>query len=285
MGDRFYITIGSKFLHNIYTGFEIQPSARLLWTPTARQTIWAGFTRAVRTPSRIEEDDLLSGLLSTSPLTFIRLIGDGKFTSEHLRSYEAGYRTLLTPTFHLDVATFYNNYDDLLSIEPGTPFSETSPSPTHFVVPLFIRNGALGSTYGLEIAPDWRPVEWWRLGGAYSFLHMDIAKSAGSLDSSTPLSIEGSSPQHQVVIQSFLELPKKLEFGQTYRYVSALPAERVRSYSTADVRLGWLPTRSFEFSVVGQNLFQPHHAESRGDPGPLVEIRRGIYAKITWGRR
>jgi len=114
---------------------------------------------------------------------------------------------------------------------------------------------------------------------------MDIAKSAGSLDSSTPISTEGSSPQHQVVIQSFLELPKKLEFGQTYRYVSALPAERVRSYSTADVRLGWLPTRSFEFSVVGQNLFQPHHAESRGDPGPLVEIRRGIYAKITWGRR
>ncbi len=285
VGDRFYITIGSKFLHNIYTGFEIQPSARLLWTPTARQTIWAGFTRAVRTPSRIEEDDLLSGLLSTSPLTFIRLIGDGKFTSEHLRSYEAGYRTLLTPTFHLDVATFYNNYDDLLSIEPGTPFSETSPSPTHFVVPLFIRNGVLGSTYGLEIAPDWRPVEWWRLAGSYSFLHMDIAKSAGSLDSSTPISTEGSSPQHQVVIQSFLELPKKLEFGQTYRYVSALPAERVRSYSTADVRLGWLPTRSFEFSVVGQNLFQPHHAESRGDPGPLVEIRRGIYAKITWGRR
>jgi iron complex outermembrane receptor protein len=285
VGDRFYITIGSKFLHNIYTGFEIQPSARLLWTPTGRQTIWASFTRAVRTPSRIEEDDLLSGLLSTSPLTFIRLMGDRNFTSEHLLSYEAGYRTLLTPTFHLDVATFYNNFDHLLSIEPGTPFSETSPSPTHLVVPLFFRNGVLGSTYGFEIAPDWRPVEWWRLGGSYSFLHMDIAKSAGSLDSSTPISIEGSSPQHQVVIQSFLELPKKFEFGQTYRYVSALPTERVRSYSTADVRLGWLPTRSFEFSVVGQNLFQPHHAESSGDPGPLVEIRRGVYAKITWRKR
>jgi len=284
VGEKLSITIGSKFLHNIYSGFETQPSARLLWTPTARQTVWAGFTRAVRTPSRIEEEDLLSGLIATSPPTFIRYIGDGKFTSEHLLSYEAGYRSLLAPTFRLDVATFYNNYDQLLSIEPGAPFSETSPSPTHLVVPFFIRNGLVGTSYGVEIAPDWRPTQWWRLEGSYSFLHMDIAKSAGSLDSSTPISAEGSSPQHQVVIQSFLELAWKLEFGQTYRYVSALPAQLVRGYSTADVRLAWLPTRSFEFSIAGQNLFQPHHAESRGDPGPLVEIRRGVYAKIIWRR-
>jgi iron complex outermembrane receptor protein len=284
VGERLSITIGSKLLHNIYTGFEIQPSARLLWTPTARQTVWAGFTRAVRTPSRIEDEVLLSGLISASPLTFIRLIGDGKFTSEHSQSYEAGYRSLLTSTFHLDIATFYNNYDHLLSIEPGAPISETSPPPTHFVVPLFIRNGVLGATYGIEIAPDWRPVEWWRLEGSYSFLHLDMAKSAGSLDSSTPISSEGSSPQHQVVIQSFLQLSRKIELDQTYRYVSALPAELVRAYSTADVRLAWLPTRSLEFSVVGQNLFQPYHMESRGDPGPLVGIRRGAYAKITWRR-
>jgi iron complex outermembrane receptor protein len=179
---------------------------------------------------------------------------------------------------------FYNNYDHLLSLEPGAPFSETSPSPTHLVVPFFLRNGLMGTTYGIEITPDWKPTDWWRLQGSYSFLHMDIAKSAGSLDSSTPISTEGSSPQHQVVLQSFLELPKKLEFGQTYRYVSALPAQVIRSYSTADVHLGWHPARSFEFSVVGQNLFQPHHPESRGDPGPPVEIRRGVYAKITWRR-
>src|SRR5713226_3117951 len=191
VGERLSLTIGSKLLHNIYTGFEIQPSARLLWTPTARQTIWAGFTRAVRTPSRVEDEDLLSGLISASPPTFIRYIGDGKFTSEHLLSYEAGYRTLLSSTLHLDVATFYNNYDHLLSVEPGTRFSETSPPPTHFVVPFFLRNGLMGTTYGIEIAPDWRPAEWWRLEGSYSFLHMNIAKSVGSLDSSTPITTDG----------------------------------------------------------------------------------------------
>jgi len=233
----------------------------------------------VRTPSRVEEDDLLSGLVASSPLTFLRIIGDGKFTSEHLLSYEAGYRTLLSPTFHFDVAMFYNNYDHLLSLEPGAPFSETSPSPTHLVVPFFLRNGLMGTTYGIEIAPDWKPTDWWRLQGSYSFLHMDIAKSAGSLDSSTPISTEGFQPSAPGCPPIISGVNKELEFDQTYRYVSALPAQVIRNYGTADLRLGWHPARSFEFSVVGQNLFQPHHAESKGDPGPLVEIRREVYAR------
>ncbi len=285
VGDRLSVTVGTKLLHNIYTGFEFQPSARILWTPTSRQTAWAGYTRAVRTPSRVDDEDLLSGLIAASPPTFIRVIGDGKFVSERMESYEAGYRTLVTPTLHFDVATFYDNYSHLLSIEPGAPFTETSPSPAHLVVPLFIRNGVLGSTYGIEIASDWRPTSWWRLSGSYSFLHIDMGRAAWSLDSSTPASTERGSPQHQTVIQSFVELPKKIELGQTYRYVSALPSAAVPSYSTADVRMGWTPSRIFELSIAGQNLFQPHHAEINGDPGALVGIRRSVYAKITLRRR
>jgi hypothetical protein len=37
-----------------------------------------------------------------------------------------------------------------------------------------------------------------------------------------------------------------------------------------------------DLSVVGQNLMQPHHAEFGGDPGGLVEIKRSVYAQITW---
>jgi iron complex outermembrane receptor protein len=58
----------------------------------------------------------------------------------------------------------------------------------------------------------------------------------------------------------------------------------VRGYATADVRFGWRFADQFEFSLVGQNLFQPHHAESGGDPGTLVGIKRSAYAKITWQR-
>lgn len=281
IGDHLSFTLGSKILHNIYTGFELQPSARLLWTPTANQSIWAGFTRAVRTPSRVDDEDMLSGLIAASPPTFIRLIGDGKFDSERLLSYEAGYRSLVSSSLRFDVAVFYNNYDHLLSIEPGVPFAETSPAPAHTVIPYFIRNGVLGTTYGIEVAPDWRPASWWRLSGSYSFLHMDMGKAAGSQDSTTPASTEGSSPQHQGVVQSLFEMPKHFEFGQTYRYVSALPAEHIRGYSTGDVWLGWLPVKGLELSVTGRDLLQPFHTESSGDPGPLIGIRRSVYAKIT----
>jgi len=283
-GNQLWLTIGSKFLHNNYSGFDAQPSARLLWTPSPRQTLWAAVTRAVRTPSRLEEDFQLTGVLIPNPLTFFRIVGDRKFFSEQLIGYETGYRSLVGPRFFLDIATFYNKYDHLLSLEPGAPFSENSPPPPHLVVPFFFRNGMLGTTTGVEIAPDWTPTRWWRLRGSYSYLHIDLKARAGSLDRTTASSTEGSSPHHQVVIQSSLDLPKNLEFDQTYRYVSALPAQLVGGYGTADVRLGWHPTEHCELSFVGQNLFQPHHAEFGGDPGPLVGIKRSVYAKVTWRR-
>ena len=280
--DRLSLTIGSKFLHNSYSGFEVEPGARVLWTPNPRQTVWAAVTRAVRTPSRVEEDLQLTAMAAPNPLTFYRVVGDRGFSSENLVGYEAGYRTLVKPKFYVDIAAFYNNYNHLLSVEPGVPFSETSPVPPHTVLPFFFRNGLLGKTSGFEIAPDWTPVSWWRLRGSYSYLHMDLKKSGVSRDTTTASSTQGSSPHHQVVIQSSVDLPKKLEFDQTFRYVSALPAERVGSYATGDVRFSWRALRSMEFSIVGQNLFQSHHPESAGDPGPLVGMERSVYAKITW---
>ena len=280
VGDQLSLTVGSKFLHNNYSGFEIEPTARLLWTPSSRQTVWGAVTRAVRTPSRIEEDLQITALLAANPPTFLRVIGNRKFSSESLIGYEAGYRSLVGPKFHVDFAFFYNNYDNLLSVEPGAPFSESTPPPPHTVIPFLFRNGLLGHTTGFEIAPDWTPTRTWRLRGSYSYLHIDLQKSGGSLDTSD--STQGSSPHHQVAIQSSLDLPKKLEFDQTLRYVSALPAQLVGAYTTADVGFSWHVARSLDLSVVGQNLFQPHHPEFGGDPGSLVGIERSAYIKLTW---
>ena len=282
VGDRLSVTIGSKFLHNDYSGFEIQPSARLLWKVKPQQTLWAAITRAVRTPSRIEEDLQLTALLNPNPLSFFRVIGDRKFSSEHLIGYEAGYRTRVKPNLYVDIATFYNDYQHLLSIEPGAPFVESSPSPSHVVVPFMFRNGLLGNTAGFEIAPDWTLKRWWRLRGSYSYLHMSLNKTAASQDTATIKSVQGSSPDHQVLVQSSLDLPKKFAFDQSLRYVSALPAQRVAAYSTADLGFTWRARPGLNLSIVGQNLFQPHHAEFGGDPGSLVGIKRSVYLKITW---
>jgi iron complex outermembrane recepter protein len=70
-----------------------------------------------------------------------------------------------------------------------------------------------------------------------------------------------------------------------WRYVSALPAQQVGGYQTADIRLAWRPSRSVEFSISGQNLLQPHHAEYGGDPAGLVGIERDVYAAITFRQK
>jgi iron complex outermembrane receptor protein len=95
---------------------------------------------------------------------------------------------------------------------------------------------------------------------------------------------EGSSPHNQLTLQSRFNLPKGFEFDQAYRYVSALPAQLVRGYSTGDVHVAWRSTRNVEISVVGENLFQPHHGEFGHDTVPIVGIKRSIYANITWRR-
>jgi iron complex outermembrane recepter protein len=125
------------------------------------------------------------------------------------------------------------------------------------------------------------PTSWWQLKGSYSYLHLETEDKPGYTDTGTVALYNGSSPHDGIVIQSLFNLPKRFEYDMTYRYVSALPAQAVKAYSTADVRVGW-HTGDFEFSLDGQNLFQPDHGEFGNTPGPVVGIRRTVYGKITW---
>jgi iron complex outermembrane receptor protein len=280
---RLSLTVGTKLEHNNYTGFEVQPSGHLLWSRTPRESLWGSVTRAVRTPSRLDTDIQLTDFATVTPLpVYLRVSGNPQFQSEELIAYETGYRRLVTPHCYMDVALFYNNYNDLYSFQVGTFFLETSPSPVHAILPLLTSNGIRGTTKGFEVSPDWKPVNGWELRASYSYLDMELENKPGSNDPTSVPGYQGSSPRHQVVIQSFVNLPKKLEFDQTYRYVSALPAQTVASYQTMDARFGWHITRELELSVGGQNLLQPHYAQYGGDPGGLVEVKRSAYAKLVW---
>jgi iron complex outermembrane receptor protein len=83
------LTIGSKFEHNNYTGFEFQPTTRLLWHFAEKQSVWAAVSRAVRTPSRTDEDMVLN---LTVPNFQMVIQGNADLKSESLLAYELGYR-------------------------------------------------------------------------------------------------------------------------------------------------------------------------------------------------
>lgn len=284
--NKLSLQVGTKLEDNSYSGFDWQPSARVLFTPTKQQSFWAAVTRAVRTPSRIEDNFQFNALAVPALPLYIRLIGDGNFVPEKMLGYEVGYRQLFRRSVYVDFASYYNSYDDLLSVENRPVVVENTPAPRHLVLPIYLRNGLVAETYGAEIAPSVQIKPWWQVKGSYSFLHLDVRRKSWSNDASSVAQTEGGSPSSVVIVQSLLNLPAKLELDLTYRYSSQLksPDLKIPSWSTGDARLGWRLHRDFELSIVGENLFQPHHAEFAGEPGGPVLIRRSVYASLTFTR-
>jgi iron complex outermembrane receptor protein len=280
--NRLWLTVGSKFEHNIFTGWENQPSGRVLWSPTAHQTIWTAVSRAVRSPSRVDEDLHLAGLATPSPAIFVCVCDNRKFLSETLLGYEAGYRRLVNSRVYVDLSVFHNHYDDLTSYGNASLSIVSSPPPGHILLSLPFANGIRGSTNGGEIAPDWKATRWMELKSSYSYVSLNLEDKPTHTKTSYVSTYEGSSPHHEATAQAILSLPKRFEFDPAYRYVAALPAQGVKSYSTADARVGWHFAPGLELSVTGQNMLQPHHPEFGGDPSGLVGVKRSVYGQITW---
>src|SRR5882672_6069491 len=288
---RLRVTLGSKFEHNDFTGFEVEPNVRFVGILSKNQSVWAAISRAVRTPALTEEGLQLNEAVVPpgappffSPLPVIESIfGSRQFRSEDLLAYEVGYRVQATSTFSADIATFYNSYRNLRSAEPGTPFVEANPIPTDVVVPFVASNKMGGKTYGAELFADWRVVPRWRLLSSYSYLQMNIEKNKDSLDP-TPDNPDGASPRHQWYVRSSLDLPKHLEQDLTVRFVDRLPSLNIPSYYSLDAQLGWKPVAHLELSVGGQNLLNHQHVEFIPEfintmPTRVARTFRGT---ITW---
>ncbi|MGC2638776.1 MAG: TonB-dependent receptor [Acidobacteriaceae bacterium] len=285
--NRVSLVAGTKVLKTNYTGVLAEPSGRLMYTPTATQTLWAAYTHGLRTPADVERDFNLSSFLGYAgnglPI-FACFCANPHFRSEQLNGYELGYRGLEGPRFYIDIASFYNHYGDLFSEDlVAGPYVASTPAP-HVQIAAQFGNGLVASTTGGEIAPEWRPEPWWRLGGSYSFLDMHVKKGTNSRDIGSAPIVQGSSPEHQALILNGFDLSKSVSLDMQVRSVSALPGIHVPAYWTADATVQWAATSHIRFRAVGQNLLQPHHAEFNYDPGPLVGIRRDFYAEVTFTR-
>jgi iron complex outermembrane receptor protein len=281
LAARVWLTAGAKLQHNNHSGFDIQPSARLLWTPTQHQSAWLGVSRAVTTPSDIEEDFRLQGPVTANE--FIVVAGDPHFKSEDLIGYEGGYRRLVHSRLYVDLAAFFNQYSRLQSFT--APMLSTSGGNTYITIQYANQIG--GSTSGFELSPQLAMTTWWRLNSSYSYLNSNFHANGATSDISSTGSVrtyDKSSPRHQVVVQSKIDLPLHFEFDQFYRFASDLPAQKVKAYQTMDLRLGRSLGRDFSIEAVGQNLFQPEHYEwGTGDPSqPLVGVYRAAYVKLTF---
>lgn len=276
-GDRLRLTLGAKAEHNDYSGFEIQPSGRLLYRFSDRQSAWLAVSRAVRTPSRADTDQVQTVHLEGQGPVFVRADGDEDFRSERAVVYEAGYRVRPADRLSLDLAGFYDSHHDLLGGKIGTPFVEAEPAPAHLVIPVLFGNLFAGEAWGAELWADARPLPTWRLSGAYTFLRVDTRPEAPT-PGLTPDATEGSSPRHQFYVRSTLDLPARVQLDTSCRFVSAIPTQKAPSYWGLDARLAWKPGPRLELAVVAQNLLDPAHPE-----WGAVEMQRGGYVQVGYG--
>jgi iron complex outermembrane recepter protein len=290
--ERLKLTLGSKFEYNDYTGFEVQPSARLLWTLNDRQSIWASVSRAVRTPSRVDSDMTARAMILPpntvfpgQPLGAFRLQGNKDIDSEQMIAYELGYRIQVNPQLRLDLAGYYNVYDDLIFLGDGrvaTPFMEDGL----LIFPVVFDNLKGGEIYGFELTADWRPFSCWQLSSSYSYSEMDLDRSPRNRAEG----MEKQTPRNQFNIRSYLNLPHNIDFDTTLYYVdcisvpsSHLFSADMPSYIRLDARVAWHPSDNLELSVAAQNLLDPDHPEHyEGTFGTSAYIERSIYGKLTW---
>jgi iron complex outermembrane receptor protein len=268
-----FLTLGTKVEHNDYTGFEMEPTARLRWSFAPTQMMWGAVSRAVRTPSRVERD-----ISEPTQPPIIILTGNSDFESEILIAYELGYRVNVSSRFSASVAAFYNDYDDLRSVS-FTPAT---------VIPLFFANNLVGETHGLELSATWQATDWWRLRAGMDVLKERLHVKAGEFDLNNALN-ETADPERQFSLQSSFDLPHHLELDVNPRSVDKIynnagngVVGTVPSYTEMDVRLGWQPTGQLGLSIVGQNLLHDHHTEFGVPDATREDIRRTVYGKVTW---
>jgi len=277
-----FLTLGSKFEHNAYSGFEVQPSARVSWLISDTQMVWSSVSRAVHTPSRFTADGQLA-LAVVPPTLFVpgitdptqlTNIGNKGLDSEELIAYEIGYRIQPTQKMSVDISTFYNDYSKLFTGTFGTGTFIAGPT---FFQPLFASNNTTASSLGYEVSTKIDVTRNWQVAGSYSYIDL-IFDPKGD-----PAFSYANNPKHQFNIRSTYLFPYNIEMTNALYYVDTLSAVNIPSYYRFDTKLSYEIMKGVEASLVGQNLLAHQHKEfSNFFYQNSTEIGRSIYGNVTF---
>lgn len=266
--DELFLTLGSKFEKNDYTGVEIQPSARMSWLLAENQTLWGSVSRAVHTPYRYTDDGLQALGVVAGP-AYASFVGNRALKSEELVAYELGYRIQPTKALSFDTAAFYNEYDSLAHVSFG--------AATTFL-PIVVDNTGEGKSIGAEFAAKWNISNVWQMSGAYSYIDLKFSKKNG-----VAFSYVGKHPKHQFNIRSTYLFPHDVEMTNALYYVDDLTGVAIKDYYRFDTRISYALTENIDLSLIGQNLFDSGHQEFT----PFLyrsptEVGRSVYGSVAF---
>lgn len=270
--DKLFVTYGAKFEDNDFTGFEVQPSVRMSFSPMKNLTFWGAVSRAVRTPNLSEDNalvplaaDLSSGAIISS------FAGNPDSESEVLEAYEGGIRWQVNDHANIDFAMFYNEYEELNTVFSTSPLflPALGGSPR--------ANGAEGDTLGVEVFGEFHVIpDRWTLIPSYTYLRTDFSTGFGTS--------EAADPEHQFNIQSRFNLTDHVEINTTAYYVDSVGtgATEIDAYVRLDVGMTFRFTPNVELAVWGFNLLDDEHLEGADTfSAERIAVERAVYAQLT----
>jgi iron complex outermembrane receptor protein len=284
------LTLGSKIQLGTLAGFQIQPSARVLWAPNATQSVWAAVSRAAVAPSLQDKDIALAlneGVVGSLPI-IATLMGNPQFKPETVVAYELGYRRRIGGTLTLDIASFFNNNKRIQSLSAGSPSFVPTPSP-HVEELLLYTNGFRARTGGVETTASWKPLRPLSFQGSYAWM---LAYTTQTDPGQVAILDSWSSPRNNISGSASWNFAPLWSANSFVSYVGALPpvqsatssTSEVPAYTRIDLNLARKVGRSLEFEVGGTNLLTPRHFEFAGGTSFIVpaQVPRSTFVKATW---
>jgi iron complex outermembrane receptor protein len=264
LGPSVKLTAGIKLEDDPYAGWQFLPDIRAAWALDEANELWISASRAVRSPTPFDVD------VQERIGTILYLKGNSNFEPERMRAYEIGYRGAPFRTVSLSASFFYNDYEDLRSVEPA---STLAPLPYQWA------NGIEGHAYGFEAWAHWQVMPRWRVSPGVRTVHKDLRFSPGA---STLLGLAqaGDDPTSQILVTSSMDLSSRFTLDATLRHVGALPDPALPSYTEINARLAWRASETLELALSGLNLLHSRHLEF---PGPYgEEIPRNVMLQLQW---
>ena len=281
------LTLGSKFEHNDFTGWEVQPNGRLLWEISETISLWGAVSCAVRTPSRYESTgQIVVALyppgheLNPYPIPAIyNFRGSDNFKSEDLTAYEFGLRSLLDENLSVDFSIFYNDYNNLRTGNDPESTLIVDADGAYVELVGTANNDLEGETYGFEAAVEWQVTDDWKWLGSYSYMEMDF-DFAGQLEAF----LNSFYARHQGSLQSRLNLSDNIETDLWLTYTDEIAIQNQPEIWDLSVRLGWQPTPQWQLELVGQNLLHDHKKQLTSEVITVVssEIERGLFFRVNY---
>ncbi|MFK5987002.1 MAG: TonB-dependent receptor [Pseudomonadota bacterium] len=279
--QQLHLTLGTEVEYHDITGFEYQPSIRLAWMLSDKQTAWAAISRAVRTPARAAyNSQALVTINNNKPVVF-NIFNTIKPEAENLLAYELGLRNQINPRTYMDASLFYHHMSHLYSL---TPLAYNQ-------IPSFQGGYERASkTYGIEMVFNWNVNSWWKLLSSYTYTRSLIDVSENETINLN--SHSDSLPEHQLSIRSQMNIAKNLEFDIWTIYIdelndSSLQAQLsniiVDAYTRVNVHIAWQASKNFEITLAGKDLFSGQHLEFVGEIYTQpTQVGPSVYAQLRW---